>query len=183
MIKTLVMARLCAYSAFSKHRHLSNVFLSYPSQGFARSLKHTDHQGRQSSERSESGKPSDRQVSREEQDHTAGKKQGRNLQPKVLKSGAFEILDPKKSKYGLEREIKNEETRVKRKDAPAYLKNEETFQEFTAKDFNERNPADVKAEQKALRELERPAREQKPSKETTSIAAKVEKSEKERRMQ
>ena len=61
------------------------------------------------------------------------------------------------------------------------------FKEFTTKDFEEKNPAQVKEEQRLIKEKEQQEKEawerKKLSKENTSIAAKVDKSEKERRLQ
>jgi len=44
--------------------------------------------------------------------------------PKNVVAKAYEVFDPKKSKYSLDREEHVKETITKREDAPSYLKNE-----------------------------------------------------------
>ena len=81
---------------------------------------------------------------------------------KVKKKSVGPVLfDPKKSKYGNERESRNLETQKQRSrpqsGAPSYLADEQKLQDELAKDYELVNPEDLKAEARLakLKELER----------------------------
>eukprot|EP00347_Sterkiella_histriomuscorum_P006198 403353687 len=117
--------------------------------------------------------------------------------PTIVKGG-IEMLDPKKSKYGLSREEKNQKLQENRQKAPDYLRNDQMYKDFTKKDYEMENPIEIKErvkEQKMLEESKRPSStdklgfQPKPKKSTQKqismdpIAKKVAISEHERRLQ
>ena len=74
---------------------------------------------------------------------------------KYVQAKAFEVFDPKKSKYGLVREEQIQETIKKRVDAPDYLKNEQKFKDLTDKVYQVENPVEVKERMLLLEESKR----------------------------
>ena len=74
---------------------------------------------------------------------------------KHIQAKAFEVFDPKKSKYGLVREEQIQETIKKRVDAPDYLKNEQKFKDLTDKVYQVENPVEVKERMLLLEESKR----------------------------
>ena len=74
---------------------------------------------------------------------------------KHIQAKAFEVFDPKKSKYGLVREEQVQETIKKRVDAPDYLKNEQKFKDLTDKVYQVENPVEVKERMLLLEESKR----------------------------
>ncbi|CDW78035.1 ribosomal large subunit pseudouridine synthase b [Stylonychia lemnae] len=69
--------------------------------------------------------------------------------------GKFDILDPKQSKYAIESIEKNKQIKQQRTEAPKFLKNEEMYKDFTAKDFQQENPEIVKEKERIEREHEK----------------------------
>lgn len=64
--------------------------------------------------------------------------------PSALKPGLPIKFDPRKSKYSGSNETNNLKTKIERKDAPAYLKNEQTFQDEVKQSYELENVETVK---------------------------------------
>ena len=106
--------------------------------------------------RSSGGGSTDQGEKREEKrEYSPMKSQPAAASQKYVQAKAFEVFDPKKSKYGLVREEQVQETIKKRVDAPDYLKNEQKFKDLTDKVYQVENPVEVKERMLLLEESKR----------------------------